>query len=60
MAKLNEDELEDIISKLNRTLSGNFRSEGFDIDLNNPIHVDMESVQYPHKYDRSENNTIIY
>ncbi|EFA06592.2 A disintegrin and metalloproteinase with thrombospondin motifs adt-1 isoform X2 [Tribolium castaneum] len=49
MAKLNQRQLEQIIKELNRTLSGNVKSDyRFDIDLSNPIHVDMdmESVQY--------------
>jgi hypothetical protein len=50
MAKLDQDQLEQIIYELNRTLSGHFKPDHrFDIDLNNPIHVNMgmEPVQYP-------------
>ncbi|XP_023022167.2 ADAMTS metallopeptidase stall isoform X1 [Leptinotarsa decemlineata] len=57
MTKLNQMELEDIISGLHRTLSGNpSYPVKYDIDLNNPIHVnmDMEQQHHPQRYFRSE------
>ncbi|XP_056633352.1 A disintegrin and metalloproteinase with thrombospondin motifs adt-1-like isoform X1 [Diorhabda sublineata] len=39
--KLNQTQLDDIIKDLHRILSGNFSSNEFNIDLNNPVHVNM-------------------
>ncbi|XP_044263790.1 A disintegrin and metalloproteinase with thrombospondin motifs adt-1-like [Tribolium madens] len=61
MAKLNQHQLEQIISELNRTLTGKVTNEHrFDIDLNNPIHVnmDMETVQYP-IYTKKQSNDLL-
>ncbi|KAJ8924447.1 hypothetical protein NQ315_007244 [Exocentrus adspersus] len=44
-AKLDEEELEQIVQGLNQTLSGTTQTNGtdrFDIDLSNPIHVNMD------------------
>ncbi|CAH0552165.1 unnamed protein product [Brassicogethes aeneus] len=43
-ATLNQKQLDEIIDGFNRTVLGNFRSDNkfFDIDLSNPIHVNME------------------
>ncbi|RZB54415.1 A disintegrin and metalloproteinase with thrombospondin motifs 7-like [Asbolus verrucosus] len=60
ITKLNQQQLEQIIHELNRTLSGNFQTDcRFDIDLNNPIHVDMETVQYPYNVHKTQSNDYV-
>ncbi|KAI4468512.1 adamts a disintegrin and metalloprotease with thrombospondin motifs protease [Holotrichia oblita] len=57
-ATLQQQELDDIINKLNATISGqqSIKSQEFNIDLSNPIHVnmdiDMERIS-PHNYYKS-------
>lgn len=54
MMKLNQMELDSIIKDLHRTLSGNFSSsplQKYDIDLDNPIHINMKVDQdFPLKH----------
>ncbi|XP_017776804.1 PREDICTED: A disintegrin and metalloproteinase with thrombospondin motifs 18-like [Nicrophorus vespilloides] len=56
-ATLHQEDLDEIIDKLNQTIMGQLAASSgkkFDIDLNNPIHVnmDMDPEAMPHKYYR--------
>ncbi|XP_050512535.1 A disintegrin and metalloproteinase with thrombospondin motifs adt-1-like [Diabrotica virgifera virgifera] len=63
--KLNQMELDNIIKDLHRTLAGNLSSNGinqFNIDLNNPVHISINSEQdfHPHVSFTSSDEYINY